>query len=144
MRIERSGPADREAIDALLAGSGLPLDGAAVAFETGLVARRDGQVVAAAAVESFGAVGLLRSVVVVPELRGTGLGRQIVEAAAALAGGLGIDRLYLLTETAADWFPRLGYKTIERSAVPPALQQSVEFTTACATTAVAMTRRLAS
>jgi amino-acid N-acetyltransferase len=144
MRIERSGPADREAIEALLAVSGLPLDGTVAAFETGLIARRDGQVVAAAAVEPYGADGLLRSVVVAPELRGTGLGRRIVEAAEVLAGELGIDRLYLLTETAADWFPRLGYRTIERSAVPAALQESVEFTTACATTAVAMTRRLAS
>jgi amino-acid N-acetyltransferase len=142
MRIERAGPADRAPVEALVAAAGLPLDGIAAAFETGLVIRDDGMVVAAAALEPYGAAGLLRSVVVDPRVRGTGLGRQIVEASERLATELGIRELYLLTETASDWFPRLGYRTLDREALPAAIRNSVEFTSACATTAVAMTRSL--
>jgi amino-acid N-acetyltransferase len=144
MRIERAGPADRASVEALLAAAGLPLDGVAAAFETGLVARADGAVVAAAAIEPYGTAGLLRSVVVDPRVRGTGLGRRIVAASERLATELGIRELYLLTETAADWFPRLGYRAVERASLPAAIRNSTEFTSACATTALAMTRRLAS
>ncbi|HSK53141.1 MAG TPA: arsenic resistance N-acetyltransferase ArsN2 [Clostridia bacterium] len=142
MDIERAGPADRASIEALVTAAGLPLDGVADAFETGLVIRSEGAVVAAAAVEPYGTAGLLRSVVVDPRVRGTGLGRRIVEASERLATELGIRELYLLTETASDWFPRLGYRAVERASLPVAIRNSVEFTSACATTAVAMTRRL--
>ena len=54
-------------------------------------------------------------VVVDPRVRGTGLGRQIVGASERLATELGIRELYLLTETASDWFPRLGYRAVERA-----------------------------
>jgi len=59
-----------------------------------------------------------------------------------LSGERGIDAVYLLTETAQDFFPRFGFITIERSEVPPALHESAEWTTACASTAQAMAKRL--
>ena len=71
-------------------------------------------IVGAAAVEPYGQAGLLRSVVVAESRRGTGLGRELVAAAEALAQEEGIRELYLLTETAADWFPRLGYEVVDR------------------------------
>ena len=142
MLIERSTPADFPAIEALLGESGLPLDGASSAFGTGLVARAGDRIVGCAAIEPYGSAGLLRSVAVAPELRGSGVGTQLVTAAEGLAADLGINEIYLLTETAAIWFPRLGYAPIDRSAVPAAVTTSVEFVTACAVTAVAMARRL--
>jgi amino-acid N-acetyltransferase len=110
MRLERATLADAAAVEALLAASGLPLDGAADALALGVVARDQERVVAAAAVERFGDAGLLRSVVVAPDHRGTGLGGEIVRAAEELARRDGARELYLLTETAVDWFPRLGYE----------------------------------
>ena len=59
-----------------------------------------------------------------------------------LARDLGIDELYLLTETAETWFERRGYRAIERDVVPEPVRGSIEFTTACSTTAVAMRRAL--
>jgi amino-acid N-acetyltransferase len=50
--------------------------------------------------------------------------------------------LYLLTETAETWFERRGYRTIERDAVPEPVRGSIELTTACSSTAVAMRRTL--
>ena len=143
MRIERAVAADVPAVETLLAMAGLPLEGAAQAIAAGGVVVRDGQaVVGAAAVERFGAAGLLRSVVIAPERRGAGLGRQLVEAAERLARADGIGELYLLTETAIDWFPRLGYVPVPREEATAAVGQSTEFTTVCARTGVPMRRVL--
>jgi amino-acid N-acetyltransferase len=142
MEFNRATPADLPAVEALLADAGLPLDGAAAAFGLGIVGRHslDGPVVAAAAIERFGGDGLLRSVVVAPDDRGTGIGRQLVAAAEALAAEAGIRDLWLLTETAVDWFPRLGYEVVERSAATAAVGDSIEFTTVCRDTGVPMHR----
>ena len=142
MRIERAGPADLPAIEAFLSAAGLPLEGAAQAFETGVVARDDA-VVGAAGVERYGSVGFLRSVVVAPERRGAGIGHDLVAAAEDLARSEGVRELYLLTETAVGWFPRLGYAAVTRDEAAAAVGRSIEFTTACAETAVAMRRTLA-
>ena len=143
MRIERATPADVPAVQALLIAAGLPVAGAAEAFSTGVVARDDGRVVAAAAVERFGEHGLLRSVVVAEDRRGTGLGTAIVAAAEDLARDEGVGELYLLTETAAAWFPRLGYQVVDRPVAAAAVGESIEFTTVCRDTGVPMRRALA-
>jgi amino-acid N-acetyltransferase len=142
MEVGRATAGDLPAIETLLSTAGLPLDGAAVAFEAGVVGRDRDRLVAAAAVERYDSFGLLRSVVVAADRRGTHLGRTIVAAAEALARELGVNELFLLTETAVDWFPRLGYVPVARDQVPDVVRGSVEFTTACSVTAVAMRRSL--
>ena len=144
MRIERAAPTDTAAVEELLAANSLPLDGAAEAFGTGVVAREGDQVIAAAAVEPYGDAGLLRSVVVVGARRGRGIGAGVVTASEGLARDLGIDDLYLLTETAEGWFAQRGYRRIARDEVPGSVRSSIEFTTSCSETAVAMKRRLGS
>lgn len=134
--------ADLDAVRALLAAANLPLDGMDEAFEHGVVAVEDGLVVGAAAVEPYGTDGLLRSVVVNPTRRGSGLGRAVVAAAEASAGQRGIRDLYLLTETAIGWFPRLGYAPLDRDAAPAGIAGSLEFTTSCVDTGILMHRRL--
>ena len=145
MRFDRATASDVPAVEALLSAAGLPLDGAAEALNLGVVARDEatGAIVAAAAIERYGDAGLLRSVVVAPELRGTGLGRALVAEAEALARSVGIRDLYLLTETAIDWFPRLGYEVVDRAAATAAVGESIEFTTVCRDTGVPMRRVLA-
>jgi amino-acid N-acetyltransferase len=57
-------------------------------------------------------------------------------------GQQGIATIYLLTETAGNFFPRFGFRPISRSEVAPAVQASVEWTTACPVTAQAMVSEL--
>ena len=133
---------DWPAIQSLLVASGLPLDGAAAAFKSGVIERRGNEVVGCAAIELFDGAGLLRSVAVRDDLRGQGLGQGLVLAAEDLARQAGVTELLLLTETAESWFARLGYEVIDRALVPAGVAGSVEFSTACADTAVAMRRRL--
>jgi amino-acid N-acetyltransferase len=144
MQIDRATPADVPAVEGLLSAAGLPLEGARQALALGVVAREGGRVVAAAAVEQFGDAGLLRSVVVDEALRSTGVGRALVGAAEDAAFVAGISELYLLTETAADWFPRLGYEVVDRQAAAAVVGDSIEFTTVCRDTGVPMRKRLTS
>ena len=143
MRIERAEPSDVGGVERLLSAAGLPIEGAAEALVTGVVARDGDEIIAAAAIERYGDAGLLRSVVVQADRRGTGLGHEIVAAAERLALDEGIRVLYLLTETAIDWFPALGYVVIPRSEAVAAVGESIEFTTVCRDTGVPMRRSLA-
>jgi nucleoside-diphosphate-sugar epimerase/N-acetylglutamate synthase-like GNAT family acetyltransferase len=129
---------DLPAIITLLEDSRLPLAGLGEHVATTLVAQRNARIVGCAAVEIHGAAGLLRSVAVDEARRGEGLGHQLTQAALDLARARGLTSVYLLTTTAAGFFPRFGFHETARDEVDPAVQRSVEFTTACPATAVAM------
>jgi amino-acid N-acetyltransferase len=122
---------DLDDIQALLTSARLPTTGLESAMGSAVVAREDGRLVGCAAVELYGRFGLLRSVCVEPAHRGAGLGRKLVREAEALARRSGVNELFLLTETASEWFPRLGYRPDQRHTVPSALRASAEFTGAC-------------
>ena len=139
----RATAADWPAIESLLVASALPLDGAPAAFATGLVERQDGVLVGVAAIEPYDGAAVLRSVAVREDQRGRGLGHELVAAAEALARDGGASELILLTETAEPFFARLGYEVIDRASVAEDVAASIEFSTACPSTAVAMRRRLA-
>ena len=142
IEIEAARASDRRDIEALLGASRLPIDGFELALGTAMVAREDGRIVGCAAVEPYGRVGLLRSVCVAPGFRGLGLGARLVEHAEIVAAARGIDELFLLTETAADWFVRLGFRPDSRESAPGPLQASPEFTGACPVSAALLRKRL--
>ena len=135
------GPASREELPRiveLLEDGALPPDGLEDHLPTILVARLHGRVVGSAALELYGTAALLRSVVVRRDLRGTGLGSRLTEAALRLSREFGVAEAYLLTETADLFFPRFGFRNISRSRVPSSVRSSVEFTSACPASARAM------
>ena len=138
MMIRSAQPTDLPAIQALLTSHHLPLDDLAQHLATAVVAEEDGRLVATAALEVYGSEALLRSVAVAESQRRTGLGGQIVQAILELAQQQGIGEVYLLTETAAAYFPRFGFQPITRAEVAETVQQSAEFTTACPASAQAM------
>ena len=136
-------PEHRDAILALIEGAGLPTSGVADHFPGAYVVARAGDVlVAAAGLEVHGDGGLLRSVVVAPEYRATGLGRMLVDNRLRAARELGLGAVYLLTTTAPDYFARLGFERVRRESAPGPLQRSTEFASVCPASAVCMTKRL--
>ena len=88
--------------------------------------------------EVFGADALLRSLVVPPEARGKGLGKSIVEALAIEAKKIGIERLWLLTTTAADFFGTIGFEPAARPEAPRKIQTTREFRDLCPASAAFM------
>ena len=140
--IERARPEDAEPIRALLQAHKLPVDDVESHLGSAVVARLRGEIVGSAALEVYPDGVLLRSVVVSPELKGQGLGRRLTEAMINLAQTLRTPALYLLTTTAQTYFPAFGFEEINRSAVPTSVQASVEFTSACPSTAIVMRKLL--
>jgi len=136
--VVRAAARDLPDILALLEESRLPVAGIDRHVATALIARDSGRLVGCAAVEVYGSAGLLRSVAVAPDRRGTGLGRELTGAALELARERGVKDVYLLTTTADRFFPRFGFAVIPRNQIDPALQRSEELRGACPASAVAM------
>jgi amino-acid N-acetyltransferase len=142
MKIRAATSRDLNAVEDLLSASNLPLDGVKENFSSFVVADSQHGVVGAIGLEKFGSVALLRSAVVSPEYRGSGVGSKLVEKILERAEQDGIEALFLLTTTAENYFPRFGFRRTTRSAVPLAVKASAEFQGACPDSATVMTRRI--
>lgn len=143
-RIRPARAAELPAVLRLLADAGLPGAGVADHFPHAfLVAAGAESLDGLIGVEVYGDAGLLRSAVVRPERRGTGLGQRLARAAAEWARERGVRELFLLTTTAEDFFSRIGFERVERATLPAALGASAELRGACPATAVAMRLPLA-
>src|SRR5262245_46686936 len=140
--IDHLKPDDLDDVYALLREHHLPVDGLARHLDTTLVARGANRILGSAALELYGNSALLRSVAVVGSSHRQHIGRELTLAALQLARERGVLAVYLLTTTADHYFPRFGFERIDRSGVPAAVQSSIEFTSACPSTATVMRKTL--
>jgi len=93
-------------------------------------------------IEGEGSDRLLRSLVVLADRRGAGIGRALIAALEQEARELGVQRLHLLTTTAAPFFSTMGYAPSDRHAAPPAIAASREFTSLCPASAAYLVKAL--
>ncbi|HKD85218.1 MAG TPA: arsenic resistance N-acetyltransferase ArsN2 [Terriglobales bacterium] len=133
---------DLIAIRALLQRSGLPTSDLDSARPDFMLIRENDCVIAAGALQRFGSSALLRSVVVAPEHRERGLGRAMVSELERLARTAHVNQFVLLTQSAAEFFARQGYRVIERSRAPHEVQSSEEFRSLCPSSATCMAKSL--
>ena len=92
--------------------------------------------------ELLGDVALLRSLVVVPQARASGMGSALVAHAEGFARSRGVSAVYLLTTTAEAFFLRRGYSRSPRAAAPPAIQSTREFADICPASSAFMSKQL--
>lgn len=155
VRLREAQPDDWLAVESLLADSELPLAGAREHLCDFIVAEgAAATLLGCAALEQYAAdaegvtegaarmSGLLRSLAVAPAARGLGLGASLVESLLSAARAQGLADVTLLTTTAADYFPRFGFRQIAREEAPLAVRDSIEFREACPESAVVMSRAL--
>jgi amino-acid N-acetyltransferase len=121
-----------EAAAALLASADLPVADLTTAlmedfFFAGSAAAPDGLV----GVQFCGPDALLRSLVVSPSRRSSGLGCALVAHAEAHARARGARAVYLLTTTAEAFFRRRGYARADRGKAPAAIRSTHEFSDLC-------------
>jgi amino-acid N-acetyltransferase len=134
---------DLERVTDLLQECDLPTAGVEEHLEHGYVVAEDGTgVIGLGGIEEYGRDALLRSVAVSRPLQSRSLGRALVENRIAWARARGIRALYLLTTDADGYFERFGFSRIQREDVPPEIGSSLEFTSLCPETAVAMVKPL--
>jgi len=139
IEVSAAEPQDVTAIAALLRKADLPSEDFADHLEHFLVARRGCEVGGAIGFELHGANALLRSLFVVPTLRGGGLGGRLVEQLIAVARTRRVKRFFLLTTTAESFFAKRGFRRRARSTVPADIAGTKEFNHLCPVSAVCMT-----
>jgi amino-acid N-acetyltransferase len=130
---------DFEAVRTVLARCALPVaDLTPQRMDDFIVFEDGGRVIATAGLQRFGRDGLLRSVAVDDDRRGQGLGAALVEAIEQRARRCGLQALWLLTTTAADWFARRDYRAAARDDAPAAMRGSAEFGALCPSSAACL------
>jgi amino-acid N-acetyltransferase len=142
MQIIKANEQSRNAIIALLKKYNLPtgdLPSSLADFYTAL----DGdQLAGLIGMEQYGRCGLLRSMVVDDAYRNQNIAGTLVTMLEEAAKSSGIETMYLLTETADQYFSRKGYNTVSRDEVPAEIKTSSEFSHVCPASAVVMKKQL--
>jgi glycerol 3-phosphatase-2 len=141
-RFRTAEPDDAPGLADLLEKSGLDASGLEDRLARTVMSDDDaGAPIATASVETWDSEGLLRSVAVSEEARGTGLGLLAASAAIAVARSAGVQRVWLFTETAASFFARLSFEGVSRSALPAVVAGSSQaLDEACEAAAVMVLR----
>lgn len=94
--------------------------------------------------EIYGPYALLRSLSVKLGIRGKAVGTTITEYLLQEAKKKNLKGIYLLTETAHDFFLKKGFKDVPRDAVPEEVRQSAEFSKLCPEFAAVMCLEISS
>ncbi|HEX4459618.1 MAG TPA: GNAT family N-acetyltransferase, partial [Polyangia bacterium] len=120
---------DLPGVRSLLSRTELPFEQLDEAVGDLLVMRDpEGQVVGCVAMELHDDAGLLRALATAPERRSQGLGWMLAESALGRARSRGARRVYLLTESASDFFAeKFGFRAVPTSMVDAAVAESSQF-----------------
>ena len=129
---------DLDTVQALLRSNYLPFEdcGDHVSNLIGIVHKE--QIIAVGGFEQVGRFALLRSVAVDSQFRGLDLARSLVEKILAQLKFFKLEAVYILTETADQYFFRLGFNAIERDKLPLEIQTTQQCQTLCSASAIAM------
>lgn len=136
LRPARAG--DLPAMTRLLEESALSAEGVSDFLEDFAVAVQGSEIVGTVGIERYESDGLLRSLAVAPSQRSRGIGDLLLHRAVEEAQRRGVRRLVLLTTTAATYFARHGWRTIDRASVSGGVTTSTQFRGACPSTATCM------
>jgi amino-acid N-acetyltransferase len=88
--------------------------------------------------EIHGADGLLRSLAVEPEVQGKGCGASLLDALEKHSKSVGVENLYLLTESAEEYFKKKGFEVIDRECASQRIKQTTQFNSLCPSSATLM------
>ena len=126
---------------ALIKKCNLPTDD--ISDTTKLFAAIDNnEVLGTIGVEFYGSTALLRSFAVTEEARNKGIGNDLFLFLEEYIKQNGINRLALLTTTAAGYFAKKGFEKIERENTPVEIKESSEFKSTCPSSSILMKKDL--
>lgn len=105
-------------------------------------ADENNQLIAVGGMEFYSHHALLRSVAVDQAKQRGGYGKRVVDDLLRRAKERGVRNVYLLTETARDFFLKKGFIDVPRDQVPAEVKNSSEFTSVCPVSAACMVYHL--
>ena len=139
--IQKPGAEDLQEIQQLLQQNKLPVVDIADLSHFFIV-RKDKKINGVIGLEIYGQHGLLRSMATDAAYRNYGMAASLVDKLFQYASTIGLKEMYLLTETAEQYFKKKGFHKIERDNAPGAIKQSKEFSNLCPSSAVVMKKVL--
>lgn len=140
LRLRRVGRNELGSVEELLSVNDLPTEDLQ-AVEL-FVASDGSERIGVGGLERRGSNALLRSVAVKEAVRGQGYGTTLTRQLLQHARDSGIETVYLLTTTAADFFITLGFQETERERVPAPIRTTREFVDLCPDSAVCLRKHL--
>ena len=96
------------------------------------------QIIAVAGYERIAQFALLRSVAVDSQFRRQGLAASLIENRLDQLRLLKVAAVYILTETAEQYFGPLGFERVDRDRLPSEIQSTQQCQTLCPASAIAM------
>ena len=133
---------DIERIEHLLKECSLPYNDLNKYIQNFVVAENNNIIIGVGGFEKYGDASLIRSLAVISEYRGIGVGGKIYALLERKISNVGINKLYLLTETATDYFKKVGFTIRVRENIPEAILQTKQFRELCPSTAFVMYNEL--
>jgi len=127
-------------IKGILSQNNLPSEDCDSHIDNFIVSEKEGKIIGIGGLEICGMYGLVCSIAVISECRGRGIAKEIFTLLENRAHDRGIITLYLLTETAAGYFLKLGFSVNEREKIPQAIIKTKQFSELCPSTAKVMCR----
>ena len=133
-------PTDMAGVRELLANAGLTAEPARDdQAPTFFVLRNEQGLVGSVALEVLGDDAVLRALATSADARGSGYGWMLADMAVSQARWRGVRRIYLLTESASDFFAaKFGFRVVDRSTLSKAVAASETFTSVKGAGQVAM------
>jgi amino-acid N-acetyltransferase len=116
----------------------LPQEGIEAHLSDFIVSHDESTVIGCAGIEVYETVGLLRSVAVHPDYQGKTVGNALIRRILSHAQNRRVEEIFLLTETAENYFLKLGFKKINRDDIDYRIKETQEFKTLCPASAISM------
>ncbi len=96
------------------------------------------QIVGSAGMELLGSYGLLRSVAVAETHRNHQLGQRLFSAALDFARSHEVQEVFLITNTAEQYFEKNGFRQVDRGDVPIEVLETEQFRELCPSSSAVM------
>ena len=141
MEIIKATEERREEIKSLLRSQKLPTEDLPEQLSHFYTAVENEKVIGLIGMEKYGQYGLLRSMVVHPDYRNRHIAETLIHTLEQGEASDNTTEMFLLTETADQYFSRKGYSAIDRNNVPDEIKQSSEFSHVCPVSAVVMRKQ---
>lgn len=141
-KIRQANPADFNGVEKLLLDNKLPAEDINKDLPNFFVATDKDSIIGAIGFEVYADNGLLRSMVIDTAHRKHGIAAALINELFTDARKKNLKEMYLLTETAADYFTKKDFQRVERDQVPESLKQSSEFSHVCPSSAIVMKKKI--
>lgn len=128
-------------LHAALTAEQLPVDDLAEAGRRFFRVTRGGATVGFAGYELHGDAALLRSIVVLPDQKGRGIGGTTLRLLIEEATQAGARRGYLITTSATPFFEKHGFTPVDRRSVPEAILATRQAASLCPASATILARK---